>query len=197
MTKGGFSGESYSRKLFTVHSSPPHPPLSKGGRRGGRGFTLIETIIVMFIVAILAAVVVLKNPFNDIKIYSATRKIAADIRYSQKLSISNQTRAGITFNTNGYSIFQDITVPTAAMSPGDSCSSDSSNNFVVDFTQNRCSTYSGVTLAFSAATIAFDSLGKPVTAAGANLATQTVTVSYPSTTSKTITVEAVTGRVSY
>ncbi len=157
------------------------------------GFTLIEAIIVIVIVVILAAVVILRNPFDSIKLDSATRKVAGDIRYAQKLAISNQTRAGITFNANGYSVFSNITVPTAAMSPGDSCSTDASNNFVVNFTAPRCSSFSNVQLAFSTATIAFDSLGKPVDAAGTDLATQTVTVTYNG--SKYIYIEANTGRV--
>ncbi|MBI4683863.1 MAG: hypothetical protein HY755_01545 [Nitrospirae bacterium] len=41
------------KKLFTIHCSPPHPPLSKGGRWGGKkGFTLIETVMIIVIAAI-------------------------------------------------------------------------------------------------------------------------------------------------
>ncbi len=153
--------------------------------------------MVIVIVVILAAVVILRNPFSSIKLSSATRKVVADIRYVQKLSISNQTRAGMTFNANGYSVFRNITVPTAAQSPGDTCSTDASNNFVVNFTLSRCSSYSGVTLTFSSGTIAFNSLGNPVDAAGTALAAQTVTLSLSGAGSQTINIEAGTGRVSY
>ncbi len=163
-----------------------------------KGFTVIELVMIMVVVGILAAVIVLRMDFESIKLYSATRKVAGDIRYVQKLAISNQTRAGMEFNVNGYEVYSDITVPTPAISPGDSCSTDPSNNFVVDFTQDRCSNYSGVTLSFSASIIAFNSIGTPVDAAGTPFGTdQAITLSYSGLTPKTITIETGTGRVSY
>ncbi len=160
-----------------------------------KGFTVIETVIVISILIILAAAVIIRWDFDPIKLEGAARKVVSDIRYTQKLAISSQARSAITFNANGYSVFTDITVPTSATSPGDTCSSDPAFNFVVDFTAGRCSNYSGVTLGFTTALIAFNSLGKPVDAAGTDLATQTVTVNYNG--SKNITIEAGTGRVSY
>ena len=162
------------------------------------GFTLIETIMVMVIMTILAAFAILRNPFDTIKLNSATRKVAADIRYVQKLSISNQTRSGVVFNTNGYSVYPNITdLATLAASSGDVCSSDASNNFVVDFTQSRCSNYSGVTITTLPATnpIAFNSLGTPVDSAGATIGGQTIIVTYNGT--QQITIEQGTGRVIY
>jgi len=146
--------------------------------------------MVMVIIAILAAVVIIRNPFGDIKLYSATRKVAADIRYVQKLSISNQTRAGITFNLNGYDVYSNMAVSTRAVSPGDPCSTDPSNNFIVAFNDSRCSNYDGVTIAttFPADTVQFNSLGAPDTAGS-------VTVTYNG--SQQITITAGTGRVSY
>lgn len=178
--------------MRTQPSAISHQPSAKSG-----GFTLIETIMVMVIIVILAAVVIIRNPFGDIKLYSATRKVAADIRYVQKLSISNQTRAGMVFNANGYSVYPNITdLTTLAPSPGDPCSSwtDISKPlpnifFVVDFTDaNRCSNYSGVTITnitFPANTVSFNSLGTPDNAGSLKVG------------GNTITVEAGTGRVSY
>ena len=182
--------------MRTQLSAISHQPSAKSG-----GFTLIETIMVMVIIAILAAVVIIRNPFGDIKLYSATRKVAADIRYVQKLAISNQTRAGMEFNANGYSVYRDMTVAApypAAVSPGDTCSSDPSNNFVVAFNDSRCSNYSGATISSTnplPLIIAFNSLGTPVDAAGTALGSQTVTVNYNG--SQQINIEAGTGRVSY
>ncbi|MDO9288057.1 MAG: hypothetical protein Q7T83_04640 [Thermodesulfovibrionales bacterium] len=159
--------------------------------------------MVMVIIAILAAVVIIRNPFDSIKLYSATRKVAADIRYVQKLSISNQTRAGMVFNGDyGYSVYPNINAAPLAISPGDPCSSweDTSKLppnifFVVDFRQDRCSNYSGVTLSTATPTIAFNSLGTPVTSVGGAInADQYVTVTYNG--SKQITIEQGTGRVS-
>jgi len=185
--------KSYSRKLFTVHYSL---------FTDKNGFTLIETIIVMVLVAILAAVVVIRNPFDSIKLDSAARKVAADIRYVQKLAISNQTRAGMEFNTNGYNVYRDMTGPyLSATSPGDSCSTNTFNNFVVNFTQPRCSNYNGVTITTTLplSIVKFDSLGTPydgnnsLLVAGSN----TIKLSHSGVTDQTITIEAGTGRVSY
>lgn len=177
--------------MRTQLSAISHQPSAKS-----RGFTLIETIMVMVIIAILAAVVIIRNPFGDIKLYSATRKVAADIRYVQKLSISNQTRAGITFNLNGYDVYSNIATSTRAVSPGDPCSTSATNTFVVNFADptGRCSNYTGVTL--SVITIAFNSLGTPVDpTTGLAVGPQSVTVTYNG--SKLITIEQGTGRVSY
>jgi len=170
-----------------------------------KGFTLIETIIVMVIAVILAAVVAVRwSPFDAIKLNSATRKVAADIRYAQKVAISTQTRSGIEFTGNGYCVFSDITLRTGvclpsnalASSPGDVCSSDASNKFVVDFTQSRCSSYSGIAITPPGTNpFAFNSLGTPVDATGTAVGNQTVTVTYQ--TGQTITIDAGTGRVSY
>ena len=60
------SGVGLFRKLFTFNFSL---------LTCKRGFTLIETVIVMVIAAILAAVVAVRwNPFDAIKLYNATRK---------------------------------------------------------------------------------------------------------------------------
>ena len=163
-----------------------------------RGFTLIETIMVMVIVAILAVVVVVRNPFDAIKLRSAARKVAGDIRYVQKLSISNQTRAGMDFNGDyGYSIYPNITdLTTLAVSPGDPCSTNGANQFVVDFRTGNCSNYSGVTLTAPATDpIAFNSLGTPVDNDGnVIIGDRYVTVTYNGT--QQITIAAGTGRVS-
>ncbi|MBI4688974.1 MAG: GspH/FimT family pseudopilin [Nitrospirae bacterium] len=161
----------------------------------GRGFTLIETIMVMVIIAILAVVVVIRNPFDSIKLSSAAKKVAADIRYAQKLAISTQQRCGIFFiSGNSYRIFENNNTADPATSSGDTCS-DNGGNFEVDFSAGRCSNYSGV--AFSATpTIYFNSLGKPVDGTGNDLATQIVTLTL-SSISQSITIEAGTGRVSF
>jgi prepilin-type N-terminal cleavage/methylation domain-containing protein len=185
---------------FTVH----------GSRFTERGFTLIETIIVMVIMAILAAVVAVRwSPFDTIKLNNATRKVAADIRYAQKLAISSQistqTKAAIEFNANGYCVFNDVTLrtgvcaPASALtkSPGDPCSTDSSNYFIVAFNDSRCETYSGVTITTDLTNniVRFNSLGTPFDDTGVVInIDKTVTVTYNGT--KQITIGTGTGRVS-
>jgi len=163
---------------------------------GDAGFTLIEAIMVVVLLAILAAAVLIKNPIEKIRLNGAAEKVKTDIRYARKLAVSSQQRAGIEFRTDGYSVYgvMNSITNTAATASSDACSKDASGNFVVDFTAARCAELSGITLSPSMK-VAFDSLGIPVDAStGAPLSTQTVTVN-GSAGSKTITIEGQTGTV--
>jgi prepilin-type N-terminal cleavage/methylation domain-containing protein len=163
------------------------------------GFTLIEAIMVMVIAVILAAVVAVRwSPFDTIKLNSATRKVAADIRYAQKVAISTQARAAIEFTGTGYNVYQNYASIILAPSPGDPCS-DSGGNFIVDFSASRCSNYSGVTVTTTLTNnvVQFNSLGTPLDDTGAVItdADKIATITYKG--SKQITIERGTGRVSY
>ena len=165
-----------------------------------KGFTLVETIVVMIIIVILAAVIVVKNPFNAIKIYSATRKVAADIRYAQQLAKSTQTRCGLQYTgTTGYSVFQNDNTATRARSAGDPCSDDGAGNFVVDFSAVQCGVYSGVTItqALPSNILKFNSIGTPYGGDNNLLVSSVVTLSLGGAPPRSITIEAGTGRVSY
>ncbi|MBI4823765.1 MAG: type II secretion system protein [Nitrospirae bacterium] len=158
-----------------------------------RGFTIIETVMVMVIVAILSVVLLLRWGASDkARLDSSVRKIVSDIRYAQKLSVSSQTRAGIIFYPDSYEVYAVInsTPPTLANSPGEPCSTDSSGKFVVNFTQGRCKEFEGVTLSYITNTISFDSIGGLVNSTG-----EDITVNYKG--SKTLSIENSTGRVSY
>lgn len=165
-------------------------------RQVERGLTVIELIIVMVIVGILVAVIILRWDFESFKLSGATRKVARDIRYAQKLAISTQQRCGIVFSGTGYIVFENGNVTDPASSPGDTCSTDGAGNFVVDFSADRCSNYNGVTV--STITIAFNSIGAPVDPNTGNpVGTQTITLSLSGVPPETIIIEAGTGRVSY
>jgi len=161
-----------------------------------RGFTLIETVMVMVVIAILAVVMLMRwGASEKVKLDSAARKAAGDIRYAQKLSISTQKRAGVAFNASGYEVYAVINGPSPVLanSPGDPCATRPDGKFVVDFAAGRCPEFNGVTLSSPIDAIAFDSIGTLINAtSGAELPTQTINVG-----SKTLTIEAGTGRVSY
>lgn len=161
------------------------------------GFTLIESIMVIVLIAILSAVVFLRNPFDTIKLNNAAKKVIGDIRYAQKLAISNQTRAGINFSGSGYDVHTDVTnLAVYAKTSGDACSDDGTGNFRVNFTTPQCSNYQNITITTLPTTnpIAFNSLGTPVNSGGVVLVgNQFVDVTYNGT--KRITIEAGTGRV--
>ncbi len=170
------------------------------GRFDDKGFTLVETVVVIVIIAILSVVVVVKNPFSAIKIYSATRKMAADIRYAQQLAKATQTRCGLQYtSTTTYSVFTNDNTATRARSAGDPCSDDGAGNFVVNFSSTQCGVYNGVTIAqtLPANIVKFNSIGTPYGGDNNPLVSSVVTLSLSGATSRTITIEAGTGRVSY
>lgn len=164
-------------------------------RLGASGFSLIEAMLVVALIAILAATAIIRNPIERLRLNGASTKVKSDIRYARKLAVTSQQRAGLVFNTNGYSIYRDVVSAALANAPDEGCSSDASGKFVVDFTAPRCADLGGITLSFTTDTVAFDPLGSPVDSDGDPLAAQTVTVSGPGG-ARTVTVEAQTGRVS-
>jgi len=156
---------------------------------------MVEVIIVILIVMILSAVAITRWNYDSVKRVSAARKVAGDIRYAQKLAVTTQSRSGIGFNANGYTVYRDAAALTIAQSPGDICSTNPAGQFVVDFTAQRCSDFSGVVIAPPAGVIAFNSMGTPVDTAGNPLAAQNITLTIGG--NSVLTIEAGTGRVSY
>jgi Tfp pilus assembly protein FimT len=115
-------------------------------------------MLVVVLLAILAAAVLLQSPIESVRLNGAAEKVKSDIRYARKLAVSAQERAGVAFNADGYSVYRDVVSSTLAGGTSDSCSTDASGKFVVDFTASRCSELGGITLGYSSDTVAFDSL---------------------------------------
>lgn len=75
-----------------------------------RGFTLIEIVMVLLLIAILAVVVIPRlGTYTGMQLEVAAKKVASDIRYAQSLAMANRTAQWqrITFDadTDSYRIY--------------------------------------------------------------------------------------------
>ncbi|HET8760376.1 MAG TPA: prepilin-type N-terminal cleavage/methylation domain-containing protein [Nitrospiria bacterium] len=159
-----------------------------------RGFTLIEAVIIIVLVAVVAILVVPRLPnLVGTKASGTARKLQSDLAYVQSLSMTTNTRHRLVFlSTTTYEV-RDATGTLVANPDGE-------GGFSI-------ATGSGITLSWNlnGVTVAnrgveFDSLGRPYLYAGStpsttNLATGTITVTGGGTT-QTVTVRAQTGMVS-
>jgi prepilin-type N-terminal cleavage/methylation domain-containing protein len=69
----------------------PHRRSRGGGRGAGRGFTLIEILMVVVILGIASAVIVPQiGTRDDLKVAAAARIVMADLIYAQNRSIATQ-----------------------------------------------------------------------------------------------------------
>jgi len=78
-------------------------------RKDEKGFTLAEVTIAIVILAVLALILAPKitDALARIRLNAAAQKLAADIRYTRELALSNHAVYGIEFNTVGnyYQLF--------------------------------------------------------------------------------------------
>ncbi|MBI3610610.1 MAG: hypothetical protein HY204_07920 [Nitrospirae bacterium] len=171
------------------------------------GFTLIEMVLIIIVVAIMGAVIALNlSGLSDIKVSNAVNKVVGDLRYAQQLSITTQSRHGLTINAaqDGYSVH--IHTGGAGLCGGEPCIKDPTNlglDFIVNFDFYQQSQLSGVR--FSSPTpfcagapsnvIEFDKLGAPTDTAG-TVMNCTSTIGF-SGSSRTIMIEPNTGSLTY
>lgn len=155
-----------------------------------RGFTIIELVMVLILLAILAAVAIPRfSGYGGMKQGNAVLKIASDIRYAQNKATTTQKRSRVLFTgSTNYDIYS---CATASQCP---CAS-----WILFSQVNLNNDYPGVTISSGVAEIEFNSLGRPDGAGSctALAADVTVTVSYSGETARTVTVLQQTGMVSY
>ena len=155
-----------------------------------RGFTLIELVMILTLLAILAAVAIPRfSGYGAIKQGNAVLKIASDIRYAQNRATTTQQRSRVSFTANGYTI---VSCATSSTCP---CPGWDPPVKTIDLITD----YSGVTIASTVTNLEFDSLGRPYEGGGScvNSVPATITVQYSGEANKTVTVQTQTGMVSY
>lgn len=73
--------------------------------RNNRGFTIIEILLVVMIMAISAAVVVpMIGNRDDIVLAASTRKVVADLQYAQNYAIATRQSIYVRFAANRYDL---------------------------------------------------------------------------------------------
>ena len=158
---------------------------------GPRGFTLLEILVVVVILAIAAAMAVpMLSAGGATKLQAAAEMVAADLEYAKSMAISRGGRYRVTFDVagNAYQVEDPngavIDHPITKGSP-----------YVVDFDGGRLS---GVEIASAdfdgTAGVQFDSLGSPYRATEEALDSGVLTLRIGDRT-ETVHVEPVTGMI--
>ena len=156
-----------------------------------KGFTLIEIILMVIIMAILAVTISTNmGGFRTMKVSSAARKVASDLRYAQQLSTTKQIIHGLEFTATGYSVYENDTPGDWANNP------QGGGDFIIDYTTGELE---GITVATNLQNdiVKFNSSGEALQDDGAPLPVgSTVTLNYQGEF-KTVTIVPDTGKVSY
>jgi prepilin-type N-terminal cleavage/methylation domain-containing protein len=93
------------------------------------GFTLIEIVAVMIILAIVGAVAVSRMSSNPADLRTELNDLKAALRYAQQMAIASDSTItfGITVTANGYSIVRTGGAGNQPLLPGEGSSSHSFN----------------------------------------------------------------------
>jgi MSHA pilin protein MshC len=92
--------------------------------RNQAGFTLIEIVMVIVLIAILAAVAIVRHKYVDPTLISQTQVLKAHIRYAQMRSLSTDSQWGIKYEVIGdqraYWLFKRPQTNNRIVLPGES-----------------------------------------------------------------------------
>ena len=162
----------------------PLKPQRQSGQRVQLGFTLVESVAVVLLLAILAAVVA-PTAFNAsaLSLGPQARGLAADLQKAQWLGMTSGQAVYLCVPVN-----QGYLVQVGAYAPGQACpsvlpSATSPSQPVVTALE------SGLTLAANPTALQFKGLGEPHTAASYQLQTS-------GGASRTLSVSAITAHIS-
>lgn len=166
-------------------------------RAGGNGFTLIEILLVVVIIAIAATIAIpMIGSTSGMQIQSAANIISADLEYAKSMAISRQKNYSVVFNPAGdyYEVHDQNGIIRHPVKKG--------FDYKVDFrSDSRLDKVVIDNVNFdpgSSNTITFDYLGSPHSGSGASppdLNSGTISIKAGDFT-MTISVEPVTGFIS-
>ncbi|MBN2269206.1 MAG: prepilin-type N-terminal cleavage/methylation domain-containing protein, partial [Sedimentisphaerales bacterium] len=87
------------KRLHCGHRASAHPAAV---RRPGRGFTIIEILIVVVILAIAAMTAIpMISSAGSVQVRSAANMIAADLEYAKSLAITKGQNFTVAFDASG------------------------------------------------------------------------------------------------
>lgn len=172
-----------------------------------RGFTMIETIMVIVILGILAALTIPRfNSFYGIKLAGALKSVVSDIRYVQQFAVSHHADSRMEFDTTANSYRACYCNEADGACGSGSCSNGANWSAIPDpFTRSGLRMnfasdpqYRGIVISspsFNGSTLRFNWQGIPKDGGGTNLANEgSVVFSYQGN-SETIYVSPATGRI--
>lgn len=138
------------------------------------GFTLIELVIIIVVLAIIAAVAIPRlGDVASTKAAATAEKIKSDIRYAQELAMTQNRSYRVYFNgapapASGYAVVNNADGDANWGEAGE-FAPDPSGKGDLSITLNS-GDYAGVTASLSSGSyIAFNSLGRPTTGGGATI----------------------------
>ncbi len=155
--------------------------------RSGGGFTLVELVVTLIVVAILAVIAIPRlntRTFDTVGFY---QEVISSMRYAQKEAVAKRRAVCVTLGANS------VTIKFASAEGSSACGTDLvSPRGVSPFTVTAAS---GVVLSSAPATgsFFFDPLGRPLDAAGVPSPQRTISITGDGTQS--FVIEAETGYV--
>jgi MSHA pilin protein MshC len=165
----------------------PSGKIHRSCRQIGSGFTLIELVVTLIVVAILAVIAIPKLNTHTFDTTGFYQEVLSSVRYAQKEAVAKRRVVCVTLGGSS------LTIRFASAAGSSVCNTDLvSPRGVSPFTVTAAS---GVALSSAPATgsFFFDALGRPFDAAGTASPQRTITITGDSTQS--FIVEAETGYV--
>jgi prepilin-type N-terminal cleavage/methylation domain-containing protein len=166
---------------------------TSNARMARPGFTLIELMIVVVILAIAAAIVVpMASSAGSMQLRAAGNMVAADLEYAKSMSISRGQKYSVVFDpTNGAYWVKDQNGNTIAhpVNQGSLYSVSFPNDSRLNQVNIANVSFDGTNA------VSFDYLGSPFNGSGGNLNSGVIILQAGGLT-KTVNVEPVTGYIS-